>query len=42
MIESQLECSDSILVNKIDLVDDDTADAVTEDIRTINPDAVHT
>ena len=35
MIESQLDCSDCILVNKIDHVDDDTADTVVEDIRTI-------
>lgn len=40
MIESQLDCSDFILVNKIDLVDDDTLNAVVEDIRTINREAV--
>lgn len=40
MIESQLDCSDFILVNKVDLVDDDTANVVVEDIRTINREAV--
>jgi G3E family GTPase len=39
MIESQLDCSDFILVNKVDLVDEDAADAVVEEIQTINREA---
>jgi G3E family GTPase len=40
MIEAQLDCTDCILVNKADLVDDETMDAVVTDIRTFNKDAV--
>jgi G3E family GTPase len=40
LIEAQLELADCILLNKVDLIDDETADAVVADIRTFNKTAV--
>lgn len=40
MIESQLDCANCILVNKVDLVDDEIANAVVADIGSINKVAV--
>lgn len=39
LLESQMEAADCILLNKVDLVDEDTASAVAEDLRSFNADA---
>ncbi|NLO48332.1 MAG: GTP-binding protein [Clostridiales bacterium] len=40
LIEAQLELADCILLNKVDLVSEEEADAVLADIRTFNENAV--
>ncbi|NLV51200.1 MAG: cobalamin biosynthesis protein P47K [Clostridiales bacterium] len=37
LIESQLEHADSVLLNKVDLVDEDTAEIILSEIEQINP-----
>lgn len=36
LLEAQMECADCILLNKVDLVDEDTANRVAEDLRSFN------
>jgi G3E family GTPase len=39
MIESQLDCADCILLNKVDLVDSETSDIIIEDLMSLNKSA---
>lgn len=39
LIEAQVDTADCILLNKVDLVDDDTADAIAAELHAYNPNA---
>ncbi|MDD6188820.1 MAG: GTP-binding protein [Clostridiales bacterium] len=40
LLEAQIECAELVLINKVDLVDEETAQKIAEDIRGFNANAV--
>ena len=40
LLEGQIECAELALINKVDLVDEETAQKIAEDVRGFNADAV--